>query len=90
MLLINTDKGFKTFESIKEEFICEERTLQEVVKENDALVKTNNNSTARDQIYYHLRKYGFEYVIRMYYSKLSPRNIINYLYMLKKNLSSYF
>lgn len=69
MVLLNTERGVQLFEKVKSEMFFEERTLQEAINGNDALVKTTEWVPWRDQIYKCLNKYGYGRVVRVFYPK---------------------
>lgn len=68
MALINTKNGNDLFFSVMSEMICEQRSIDEAVAANDALVKCVPYQKRRDRIYKCFSKHGFDRMIQKYYT----------------------
>ena len=68
MALINTKKGNDLLFSVMNEMICEQRSIDEAVAANDALVKCVPYQKRRDRIYKYFSKRGFDRMIQKYYT----------------------
>ncbi len=86
MLLVNTEKGQQLFDKIKNQMQVEQRTVQEAIQANDALIKTSVYPQYRDAIYETFIKKGFTKTMRKYYSKTSVRNLLAFAYRVKCEL----
>ena len=86
MLLINTQKGQQIFQRIKNKMQIEQRTLQEAIQANDALIKTVAYPEHRDGIYKTFAKNGLTKTMQKYYSAISVRNLIAIAYRVKCKL----
>jgi coenzyme F420-reducing hydrogenase beta subunit len=60
LVLTNTSKGEKFFESVKEKVFCEERSVEEAIKGNDQLNRPSKRNKNRDQFLKLYRENGFE------------------------------
>lgn len=67
MVIINTQKAINYFEKIKEDMIVEERTLEDAISSNDALVKGTSFPKNRNVIYKCFFKKGFNAMYKKYY-----------------------
>lgn len=76
MVLLNTKKGECFFEKIKESMLFEERTLQDAINGNDALIKITPMVPWRDEIYEVLNKRGYDAVVRRFYPDTITGKII--------------
>lgn len=64
LVLLNTRKGMKLFDNIKEKIIFEEATLEEVMQPN--LKKPASTSSDRKKFFDDYEKKGFKYVLDVY------------------------
>ncbi|MBR2376636.1 MAG: Coenzyme F420 hydrogenase/dehydrogenase, beta subunit C-terminal domain [Clostridia bacterium] len=69
MVLINTNKAKEIFNDIKSEMIVEERTIEDAILSNDALVKGSVYPKQRKDVYRHFEKKGFDSVYKKYYQE---------------------
>ncbi len=67
MVIINSEKALKIFESIKVDMITEERTAKDAVDSNEALTKVTAYPNHRDDIYKSFAKHGFDGMFKRYY-----------------------
>lgn len=67
MVIINSKKARNIFDSIKSHMILEERTVEDAVDSNEALVKVTDYPNHRDAIYQSFAKHGFDGMFKRYY-----------------------
>ena len=67
MVIINTKAGLELFKSLSKKMFIEERTVQEAISANEALVRGSSYTVRRDKIYESFSKNGFEKMYKKYY-----------------------
>lgn len=67
MLIINNEKALRVFEEIKDGMILEERTIENAIECNDALVRGSVLPKYRDALYSCFSKNGFDVMFKRYY-----------------------
>ena len=70
-LLINTRKGAKIFEEIKDKFLIKEANIEEIKKHNHNLTQPTKKTDIRKEFFKELKKNDFNYIVKKY---CTPKN----------------
>lgn len=75
MVMLNSKKGVELFDSIKDEIVYKEFSVDEALIENKAaLISLKDKFSSRDAFFDALDKYSFDEVAEMYFPKPSLKN----------------
>lgn len=83
MALINSEKGSVMFKRIASQMIVEERTIEEAIRGNAALVVGSVYPKNRDEIYDCFNRYGFDRVVKKYYTENWRTRVVEILRFIK-------
>lgn len=82
LCIINSEKGKKLFENIKENIECIETNIQDSLQHN--LVKPTQKPENREEFWNDYTKNGFQYIVKKYVPKIYDRNVNKYTWFASK------
>ena len=86
MALINTEKGMDLFDSVKQDMVTQERSVQDAIQANDALIKGSKFPKHRNAMYRLFAKKGFLAQYKKYYTDTTWKRIRSKISVVKHKL----